>query len=100
MIELLKFPSADGTKVNLAVEIGVDSSTFGILLLQDDSGARVSAIEHECRGNAEKMNKKIFTLWLSGKGKQPITWSTLVDVLRDADLNRLAAIIEAAKLLI
>ena len=96
--ELLSFPSADGTKVNLAVEItGVDCSTVCTLLLKDDNGSRFSAIEDECMKNAEKINRRIFTLWLSGEGKQPATWSTLAGVLRDADLNRLAVIIEVAK---
>ena len=75
----------------------MDCSTLCTLLLKDDNGSRFSAIEDECMKNAEKMNHRIFTLWLSGEGKQPATWSTLAGVLRDADLNRLAAIIEVAK---
>ena len=76
----------------------MDCSTVCTLLLEDDNGARFSAIEDECLKNAEKMNRKIFISWLNGKGKQPVTWSTFVDVLRGANLNRLANIIEASKL--
>ena len=100
MLEIICFPStrSTGGRINLVKEIGGEYSTFGILLLEDVDGSKVSSIEKELLKNAVDINRRIFTLWLSGKGKQPVTWSTLAGVLCDADLNRLAAIIEAAKL--
>ena len=68
MPELICFPSAGG-RINLVKEIGGEYSTFGILLLEDVDGSKVSSIEKELLKNAEDISRRIFTLWLSGKGK-------------------------------
>ena len=47
--------------------------------------------------NAEQINIAILQEWLTGRGKQPVTWATLVEVLRDIGLSTLALVIEAAK---
>ena len=39
----------------------------------------------------------ILKKWLRGEGEQPATWRTLVQVLKDSDLNSLAEEIEAVK---
>ena len=54
--------------VNIAEQIGVNYLMFGMILLQDDNGAIVKALEEEHRGNAEKINTAIFQKWLDGKG--------------------------------
>ena len=96
MLELICFPSAGG-RINLVKAIGGEYSTFGILLLEDVDGSKVSSIEKELLKNADDINRRIFTLWLSGKGKQPVTWSTLVGVLQDIELKKLAKTIADAK---
>ena len=45
-MELLNFPMAGG-KVNLAEKIGVDYYKFGVLLLEDRDGDKISALEKE-----------------------------------------------------
>ena len=52
---------------------------------------------HKHLKNAERINTEILQEWLTGRGKQPVTWATLVDVLRDTELSALARDIEAAK---
>ena len=47
--------------------------------------------------DAEQINTEIFHEWLTGRGKQPVTWATLVEVLHDIELSSLARDIEAAK---
>ena len=47
--------------------------------------------------DAEEINKEILREWLTGRGKQPVTWATLVEVLRDIKLTTLASDIEAIK---
>eukprot|EP00731_Ephydatia_muelleri_P005831 Em0003g79a len=69
-------------EVNIAEQIGVNYLMFGMILLQDDNGAVVKALEEEHRGKAEKINIAIFQKWLDGKGMRPVTWSTLVTVLQ------------------
>eukprot|EP00731_Ephydatia_muelleri_P006009 Em0003g257a len=69
-------------EVNIAEQIGVNYLMFGMILLQDDNGVVVKALEEEHRGKAEKINIAIFQKWLDGKGMRPVTWSTLVTVLQ------------------
>ena len=70
---------------------------FGYLLLQDETGAKVDSITHKNRENPNVINLEIFRLWLSGAGLQPVSWKTLVDVLKDIKLNVLADKISTAK---
>ena len=80
MPELL---SLSAKKVNVAVEVGVRYSSFGIFLLNDANGVIciVQALEMEHQRNAERINMAILQRWLQGMGVMPVTWSTLVDVL-------------------
>ncbi|KAL5471322.1 hypothetical protein EMCRGX_G029423 [Ephydatia muelleri] len=68
--------------LNIVEQIEVNYLMFGMILLQDDNGAIVKALEEEHRGNAEKINKAIFQKWLDGKGIGRVTWSTLVTALQ------------------
>ena len=79
MLNLLSFSER---AVNIAEQIGVNYLMFGMILLQDDNGAVVKALEEEHRGKAEKINIAIFQKWLDGKGMRPVTWSTLMTVLQ------------------
>ena len=87
--ELISFPMS-GRRVNLIEKIAPDYFMFGILLLEDDNGDQIIALEIELMKNAVNICRQIFMLWLKGKGKQPVTWSTLVTVLQEIDLNQLA----------
>jgi len=63
-------------------------------LLDDSTGSRVNSLVHEHRSDAERINSEILQQWIAGKGKHPVTWKTLVEVLRDIN-NALATEIEA-----
>ena len=52
---------------------------------------------HQFQNDPEQINEEILRQWLSGKGKQPVTWATLVEVLRDIGLSTLAKDISAVK---
>ena len=47
--------------------------------------------------NAEEINKEVLEQWIGGRGKHPVTWKTLTQVLHDIGLNTLASEIEAVK---
>ena len=70
---------------------------FGVLLLEDSTGSRVRAIEFQNHYDTQQINLLILQEWLWGRGKHPITWNTLVEVLRDIELPTLASEIEAVK---
>ena len=93
MPNLLKF-NAGTRRLNIPREIGTSYHEFGIHLLQDDNGVRVSAIEHQYHGAAEDINCHILQEWLQGRGISPVSWATLVDTLRTIELNELATLIE------
>ena len=95
--ELLKFACTDGRVVNIPVEIGIQYVKFGTFLLDDTNGSRVKIMAHEHLNKAEQINTEILQEWLTGRGKQPVTWGTLVEVLRDIELSTLASDIEAIK---
>ena len=89
MIELVRFRGRE-RRINIPQEIGIKFNFFGILLLDDTTGARVEAIVYEYRENAERINLELLQQWINGRGKQPVTWRTLIEVLYDIGLDRLA----------
>ena len=74
--------------------IGRKYSMFGPLLLNDTTGAVTEAIEGQCQRNAAEINVRILRRWINGGGIQPVTWSTLTNVLREVGLAELAKDIE------
>ena len=47
--------------------------------------------------DAKEINIEVIEEWVVGKGKQPVTWKTLTEVLHDIELSTLAEEIEAIK---
>ena len=97
MPELLKFTYADNKTINITKEIGTEYNCFGIFLLQDLNGQKVKNIKSKHQSDPSQINTEILEEWLAGKGKQPVTWATLVQVLRDTELYTLADVISNVK---
>ena len=96
--ELLRFTCIDGRVINIPVEIATYKYVqFGTFLLDDRNGSRVKIMARRNHYDAEQINTEILQEWLIGRGKQPVTWATLVEVLRDIELSTLAGDIEAVK---
>ena len=95
--ELLKFTCADKRVLNIPVEIATKYVQFGTFLLDDRNGSRVKIMARKHHYDAEQINIEILQEWLIGRGKQPVTWATLVEVLRDIKFATLANDIEAVK---
>ena len=83
--------------VNVAEKISTKYHDFGILLLDDSDGTRVKNMERMHREDAERINKEILQEWTAGRGKKPVSWETLTEVLHDIGLCTLADEIEAVK---
>ena len=79
------------------MEIATKYVQFGIFLLDDKTGSRVKVMAHHHLNNAEQINTEILSEWLTGRGKKPVDWATLVEVLCDIELSTLAGDIEAVK---
>ena len=93
LCKLLKYPG-ERRRINIPEEISKNYKKFGTFLLKDDNGTIVSGIERTNMYNVDEINVAILEKWISGKGQKPITWDTLVNCLRDTDLNALANDIE------
>ena len=83
--------------INIAEKISTKYHDFGLFLLDDHNGNRVRNIECKHRNDPERINKEILWEWTTGRGKQPVSWKTLIEVLRDIKLGTLASEIEAVK---
>ena len=88
----MSFPGKS-ENINIPQEIGTKYRMFGILLLEDKTAAEVAAIVKEHRENATDINLEILRLWIGGKGK-PLSWNTLISVLKDIGLGTLASDIQ------
>ena len=63
---------------------------FGVLLLNDKTGAEVDAIIQHHHEKATQINLEILRRWIGGKG-QPLSWDTLISVLNSSGLRILAS---------
>ena len=95
--ELLKFKCTDGRVLSIPIEIATKYDQFGTFLLDDSTGSRVETIAHRHHYDSEQINMKILKEWLTGRGKHPVTWATLIEVLHDVKLSTLANNIKAVK---
>ena len=99
--ELTTFPTRSHGKVNIPEQIGVKYKQFGVQLLEDSTGARVSNMVDKHQGDPERINTEILQEWLQNKhGERPVSWRTLVEVLRDIKLGELARDIEEGAILV
>ena len=53
LMNCVRFQGREKT-INIPQEIGVEYYKFGLFLLEDDSGSRISAIAHQLMNNSEK----------------------------------------------
>jgi len=95
--ELLKFACTDGRVISIPVQIAAKYVQFGAFLLDDRDGSRVEIMAHKHLNNSEQINTEILQKWLTGSGKQPVTWATLAEVLNDIQLSTLADEIYTSK---
>ena len=64
------------------------------LLDFDRTGRTVHRIAREHQLRPIDCCTEMLREWLQGRGRQPATWATLIDLLKDADINDLAESLE------
>ena len=89
MLTLRIFPGKRH-KFNVLERIGTHYRDFGTFLLDDHTGMKVTAIENARLRVSSLILQDVFQEWLQGRGKQPVTYATLVECLRAVKLNVLA----------
>ena len=53
-------------------------------------GYTIKAISRDCQHQSDQACRSMFTRWLDGEGRKPITWGTLIDALNETDLSSVA----------
>ena len=76
-------------RLNIPLKVGAKYFQFGVLLLNDEDGTLVEALEDECNGKWERIVRKILAEWVRGRGRA-LSWKTLSDTLRECSLSLLA----------
>ena len=74
--------------------IGTRWRDLGILLDFDETGRTLDRIAREHQLHPIDCCTEMLRKWLEGRGRQPATWATLIDLLKDADINDLAQDLE------
>ena len=92
--QLICFKTRSG-RINILEQIGTHYRELGILLLDDTTGAVTKAIIEQYNYDATKIIFEIFEKWIQGKGKLPVEWDTLIEVLNDIELSELGNKIKA-----
>lgn len=87
--QLVSFKTVSGS-INVLERIGTHCRELGVLLLDDTTGEITKAIEVQYNYDATKIIFEIFGRWILGKGKLPVSWATLVEVLKEIGLSELA----------
>ena len=82
-------------QLNIIQSIGTRYYDLGILLLEDHNGVMVDSFKSEHQLITEAITRAIFQRWITGTGRKPTTWRTLVDVLRQCQLAAQADAIDA-----
>ena len=95
--ELISFTCANGTVLNIPLQIGTKFFLFGPLLLKDSNGTTVDNIIYKHNNDPVQINTEILKEWLNGSGKQPVTWEILIETLNECNLVTLAKDIKAVK---
>ena len=90
--QLLHFKTAAGS---ILEQIGIHYWDLGVRLLNDTTGAVTQAVIKQYHYDATEINREILQRWIQGKGKSPVEWATLVEVLKDIRLSELAREIES-----
>ena len=95
-LRLMKTP--DGRRIEIIKTVAPMWWAVGDLLDFDRSGKTMDTIygEEYQRGGEEAVCRKMFQLWLDGKGRKPVSWATLLDIMEDSPFKELAQIVRMA----
>ena len=96
MSELLLLKTSSGRSVRIVEEIGPFYRQLGVLLLNDKTGVVTKVITQRHPNDVDAISVEILRRWLEGQGQHPVTWSTLIRVLKDVQLAELAQTIQEA----
>ncbi len=77
-----------GNPIDLAEEMS-DYSGFAICLLEDKKGNQFGNIKEGFGPRVKNILNQVFTVWLNGKGKKPVSWRSLIECYKNSGHNKL-----------
>eukprot|EP00731_Ephydatia_muelleri_P021695 Em0014g286a len=82
--------------LNIVQRTAIHYAKLAMHLLDDVNLVITASFEMQFQHDPERIAREVYNKWISGTGRKPVSWQTLVGVLRDIQLNSLADEIEAA----
>ena len=82
-------------EMELPLRVRDKFETFGVLLLEDDSGDKMAVMREKFRGDPEKITMEVLREWLAGKGVE-VSWDSLIATLKKSKLQLMAKQIQMA----
>ena len=86
--------SPSGKRLEIIDSIAPDWKDFGIHLDFDKTGRTIARIAREHHDRPIDCCTEMMQEWLKGRGRQPATWATLIDLLKNGKMNVLAQELE------
>ena len=87
-------PTKCGGPLRIVQRVGANYKMLSTLLLNDDTGATTEAIIIAHHQQPALITDSILSIWLQGRGREPVTWATFIAVLNEVGLTELAKDIE------
>ena len=95
----LRLPSmvdGENKRLNIVERTASHYAKLAMHLLCDVNCDTIASLEKQFQRDPEIIATTVYKKWISGTGKKPISWRTLIDVLREIRLISLAEEIENA----
>ena len=81
--------------MDLPLRVGDRFETFGVLLLDDETGDKMAIMREKFMRDQERVTMEVLREWLAGKGVE-VSWESLIATLRKSKLKLMADQIQIA----
>ena len=81
--------------MDLPLRVGDRFETFGVLLLDDETGDKMAIMREKFMRDPERVTMEVLREWLAGKGVE-VSWESLITTLRKSKLKLMADQIQIA----
>ena len=92
--QLTLLKSSCGQRLEIIKTIAPKWKKFGIHFDFDEQGHTLDIIGKNHSLDSTECCTEMMKKWLEGMGRQPATWATLIELLKDAEYNDLAHQVE------
>ena len=91
MIQLVKYTGNDGQVKDFRLLEKIQGHWKDIGTLMGIENATLESFEHKWRGNLKEQCREVLQTWLNqGSEKYPVTWSGMLEVLKDVQLKMIS----------